>query len=60
MAITVTKLLTADNLLRLSGEGGRGELIRGVLHETMPSGLEHSRIVVNLSSLLGVFVKPRT
>jgi Uma2 family endonuclease len=60
MAITVTKLLTADDLLRLSGQGVRGELIRGMLHETTSSGLEHSKIVVNLSSLLGVFVKPRT
>ena len=30
-----------------------------MLHETMSSGLEHSKIVVNLSILLGVFIKPR-
>ena len=38
MATTMTKLLTADDLLRLDSEGVRGELIRGVLHETMPAG----------------------
>ena len=31
MATTMTKLLTAADLLRLSGEGVHGELIRGVL-----------------------------
>ena len=30
-----TKLLTATDLLRLAGEGVRGELIRGVLHEAL-------------------------
>ena len=43
MATTMTKLLTAADLLRLSGEGVRGELIRGVLHETMPSDMHIAR-----------------
>ena len=59
MATTLTKLLTADDLLRLYSEGVRGELIRGVLHETMPTGHEHGRIVTNLTILMGVFIKPR-
>ena len=59
MATTLTKLLTADDLLRLYGEGVRGELIRGVLYETMPTGLEHGEIAVNLSAELRNFVKPR-
>ncbi|MDE2918769.1 MAG: Uma2 family endonuclease [Chloroflexota bacterium] len=61
MAVTDlgARLLTADDLLRLSGEGVRGELIRGVLCETMPTGQEHGQIVVNLVVLLGNFVKPR-
>ena len=54
-----TKLLTADDLLRLDSEGVRGELIRGVLCETMPTGFEHGTIVVNLTVLLGAFIKPR-
>ena len=59
MATTLTKLLTAADLLRLYGEGVRGELIRGVLHETMSTGLEHGEIAVNLSAELRNFVKPR-
>ncbi len=61
MAVTDlgARLLTADNLLRLSSEGVRGELIRGVLRETMPSGHQHGRIVINLAILLGNFIRPR-
>ena len=59
MTITETRLLTADDLLRLDSEGVRGELIRGVLHETMPTGHEHGKIVVNLVAELRNFVKPR-
>ncbi len=57
--ITDTKLLTADDLLRLYSEGVRGELIRGVLHETMAAGHEHGEVVVNLGAALFNFVKPR-
>ena len=52
-----TRRLTADDLLRLYSEGVRGELIRGVLCETMPTGYEHGKTVVNLAMLLGGFVK---
>ena len=53
-----TRLLTADDLLQLYSEGVRGELIRGVLCESMPTGHEHGVIVVNLVILLGNFIKP--
>ena len=56
---TDTKLLTADDLLRLYSEGVRGELIRGVLHETMSTGHEHGTIVANLVFALMGHVKPR-
>ena len=56
---TESKLLTADDLLRLYGDGVRGELIRGVLCETMPTGQEHGEIVVSLSAALWNFVNPR-
>lgn len=56
---TGANLLTADDLLRLYGEGVRGELIRGVLHETMAAGVRHGKIVVNLASALHNFVTPR-
>ncbi len=57
---TEAKLLTAADLLRLYSEGVRGELIRGVLCETMPAGQVHGRIVLNLGSALHNFVTPRS
>ena len=54
-----TGLLTADDLLRLYSEGVRGELIRGVLCETMPGGREHGRIAAQLCYLLVSFIRPR-
>lgn len=57
LAETETKLLTAEGLLRLHSEGVRGELIRGVLHQTVSTGAEHGKIVVNLSILMGSFIK---
>ena len=54
---TEAKLLTAADLLRLYGEGVRGELIRGVLCETMPAGIERGRIVTNLVVELGTFIR---
>ena len=53
------KLLTAEDLLRLDGKGVKGELIRGVLCETMSVGGEHGETVVNLVLELGQFVKSR-
>ena len=53
------RLLTAGDLLRLCGEGVRGELIRGVLCETMPTGHRHGAIVANLVGELRPFVKLR-
>ncbi len=59
MTTTDTRLLTAGDLLRLYSEGVRGELIRGVLCETMPTGHEHGRVVVNLAAELRYFLKSR-
>ena len=59
MTTTEQKLLTADDLLRLDSQGVRGELIRGVLCETMPAGQEHGEIAANLTIMLGTFIKPR-
>ena len=53
---TASDLLTADDLLRLSADGVRGELIRGALSETMPAGLRHGQIVVRLAARLHNFV----
>ena len=59
MTITTEKLLTADDLLCLYREGVRGELIRGALCKTMPTGLTHGEIVMNLGGELRNFIRPR-
>ncbi len=64
MATILTKppragLLTAADLLRLAGEGVRGELIRGILHETSMMGVEHGGIVMKLGFLLNSLIIPR-
>ncbi len=56
---TEANLLTAADLLRLDGEGARGELIRGVLCETMPTGELHGKIVTRLVGALFSYVEPR-
>ena len=53
------KTLTADDLLRMNADGLRGELIRGVLCKTMPTGKIHGVVVTTLVIFLGVFVRPR-
>ncbi|MDE0198137.1 MAG: Uma2 family endonuclease [Caldilineaceae bacterium] len=59
MTRTEEKLLTANDLLRLYSEGVRGELIRGALCETMPTGLTYGEIVMNLGGALRNFIRPR-
>ena len=59
MTTTLPKLLTADDLLRLSAEGGRGELIRGALSETMPTNGEHSEVAGMLIYHLLTHIRPR-
>ena len=56
---TTTKLLTADDLLRLAAEGIGGELIRGVLVEKVSAGIRHGEIVTLLSFFLTAFILPR-
>ena len=56
--ITQPKLLTADDLLCLHSQGVRGELIRGVLPDTMPTVREHGKIAAKLSFVLGCLVWP--
>ena len=53
------RLLTAGDLLRLHGEGVRGELIRGVLQETMSTGVRHGKIAARLIHELMKFTDPR-
>lgn len=51
------KLVTADELLRLSKDDFYGELIRGELVEEMPPGMRHEEIVAELIALLLAYVK---
>ena len=53
------QLLTADDLLRLYGKGVRGELIRGALHETLPSGMRQGMVNMAMATALGEYIYPR-
>ena len=53
------KLLTAADLLRLSGKGVKGELVRGVLRETMSVGGEHGEVAGALIAEIRAYVRPR-
>lgn len=53
------RLLTADEFLRLCEQRViKGELVKGVVHETMSAGGEHGEIAVLLGSALGGHVRP--
>ena len=52
-------LLTADDLLRLDSQGMKGELIHGVLHETVSAGGEHGEIVGALITAVRPYVRSR-
>ena len=59
MATTKTDLLTADDLLRLYRQGVKGELIRGVLCETVSAGVRHGEIAMSFGAALVGHVRPR-
>jgi Uma2 family endonuclease len=59
MATNQTKLLTAEDLLRLSSQGVKGELIRGVLRETVSTGEEHGHIAGIFITFLNIHIRPR-
>ena len=59
MTTAKAKLLTADDLMRLSSQGVRGELIRGVLYETMPTGRQHGKVLGKLTIRMGAFIESR-
>ena len=59
MATAKNKLLTAEDLLQLSRKGVKGELIRGVLCETVSVGEEHGHIAGIFITFLNVHIRPR-
>lgn len=56
---TKPKLITADELLELYSKGVRGELIQGVLCETMPAGGQHAKVAAIIISILMNFIRPQ-
>ena len=50
--MTTTKLVTADDLLAMPGDGYRYELIEGQLVKMAPAGFQHGRYAARLCSLL--------
>lgn len=52
-------LLTADDLLEMYSQGIKGELIRGVLHETVAAGGLHGDIAIALCSEIRAYARPR-
>ena len=59
MTTTKKKLLTAEDLLELHSKGVKGELIRGVLAETVSTGVEHGKVTAKFIIKMGVFVEPQ-
>ena len=59
MTTTKRKLLTAEDLLELHSKGIKGELIRGVFCETVPTGIDHGEIAANYMMGFGAYVKRR-
>jgi len=54
--MTTQTLLTADDLLRLSADGGRYELVAGELRTMSPSGEVHGGIAATFTTYLNVYV----
>nr|MDQ3045133.1 Uma2 family endonuclease [Chloroflexota bacterium] len=54
--MATTRLMSADDLLQLAGEGERFELIRGELQHVSPSGMRSSVIGLRIASRLARFV----
>ena len=59
MTTTKRKLLTAEDLLVLHSKGVKGELIRGVLAETVSTGVEHGKVTAKFTIKIGIFAEPR-
>lgn len=55
--MTVTTLMTADELLHMPDDGYRYELLRGELKKLSPSGARSSRISGRIAGSLGAFLR---
>jgi Uma2 family endonuclease len=54
---TTARIITEDDLLRLSADGNRYELVGGELRQMSPTGYDHGRCTGNLHVLLGAHVR---
>lgn len=57
MSATLTKPVTADELLEMPDDGYRYELIEGELKRMSPAGDEHGRVGMELAIPLGSYIK---
>ena len=57
MSATLTKLVTADELLEMQDDGHRYELVKGELRMAPPPGSEHGEVTMNLAGPLYQHVK---
>jgi Uma2 family endonuclease len=57
--MATTKLMTADELLAMPGDGRPWELVRGELRQVSPSGFESSAIATTIGAWLAVYVIER-
>jgi Uma2 family endonuclease len=55
--VTETRLVTADDLLRMPDDGNRYELVDGELRKMAPAGGQHGRVVLKVTVPLGQFVE---
>lgn len=53
----IRTLVTAEELFAMPDDGMRHELVRGELRTMTPAGGEHGAVVLNLSVLVGLFVR---
>ncbi|MDX6443429.1 MAG: hypothetical protein QOH71_503 [Blastocatellia bacterium] len=57
MSATLTKPVTADELLAMPDDGYRYELVKGELQMSPPPGSEHGEVTMNLAGSLFEYVK---
>ena len=57
MSATLTKPMTADELLAMPDDGYRYELVQGELIQMSPAGDEHGQVTIELAVSLHLYVK---
>ena len=55
--MSVTTLITADELLRMPDDGSRYELVAGEIKKMPPPGWRHGRFAMRIGLMVGEFAK---